>query len=77
MWLRKLPRILLKKTVVIEYMNFSTTAKFKEADINNIRNIGILAHIDAGMEQLNDNFTFKCFRFVVRFIVFKINSFYC
>lgn len=49
MWFRKIPKLFYKQTVV-ERIYISTTApKLKETDTNNTRNIGILAHIDAGI----------------------------
>lgn len=45
MWRRRLTSI-LKITIVKK--QFSTASKVNESDISNIRNIGILAHIDAG-----------------------------
>lgn len=47
MWRRKLQRVL--KQTIVDRLHFSTApSKSKEVDVNNIRNIGILAHIDAG-----------------------------
>lgn len=38
----------LKLSITTEKLYYSTASKLRETDINNIRNIGILAHIDAG-----------------------------
>ena len=41
------------KTRLISIVRFSSTKKkFEDVDICNIRNLGILAHIDAGIWQL-------------------------
>lgn len=54
MWQHKL-RDILKLIVAKQLANYSTATKLKEVDIENIRNIGILAHIDAGTYAFYEN----------------------